>query len=89
MRGMLQRLEVQNLAVIREAVLELAPGLNVLTGETGAGKSLLVDALALLLGARPEGMVGPFGTASWSRPSSRGPSPRSSPGGWGALHPPD
>ena len=61
MRGMLQRLEVQNLAVIREAVLELAPGLNVLTGETGAGKSLLVDALALLLGAKAEGMVGPFG----------------------------
>ncbi|WP_448569673.1 AAA family ATPase, partial [Thermus sp.] len=58
---MLQRLEVQNLAVIREAALELAPGLNVLTGETGAGKSLLVDALALLLGARAEGMVGPFG----------------------------
>jgi DNA repair protein RecN (Recombination protein N) len=58
---MLQRLEVRNLAVIREAALELAPGLNVLTGETGAGKSLLVDALALLLGEKPEGRVGPFG----------------------------
>ncbi|WP_347241708.1 AAA family ATPase [Thermus sp.] len=58
---MLRRLEVQNLAVIREAALELAPGLNVLTGETGAGKSLLVDALALLLGEKPEGRVGPFG----------------------------
>ncbi|MFN4071763.1 MAG: AAA family ATPase, partial [Thermus caldifontis] len=43
---MLKRLEVRNLAVIREATLELGPGLNVLTGETGAGKSLLVDALA-------------------------------------------
>ncbi|MER3603622.1 MAG: DNA repair protein RecN, partial [Thermus sp.] len=52
---MLRRLEVQNLAVIREAALDLAPGLNVLTGETGAGKSLLVDALALLLGERLEG----------------------------------
>lgn len=58
---MLKRLEVRNLAVIREATLELGPGLNVLTGETGAGKSLLVDALALLLGAKPEGLVGPFG----------------------------
>ncbi len=58
---MLKRLEVQNLAVIREAALELGPGLNVLTGETGAGKSLLVDALALLLGARSEGLLGPFG----------------------------
>ncbi|TBH20861.1 DNA repair protein RecN [Thermus thermamylovorans] len=58
---MLLRLEVQNLAAIRQAALELGPGLNVLTGETGAGKSLLVDALALLLGARPEGLLGPFG----------------------------
>ncbi|MGQ9753415.1 MAG: DNA repair protein RecN [Thermaceae bacterium] len=52
---MLRRLEVKNLAVIREAVLDLSPGLNVLTGETGAGKSLLVDALAFLLGERLEG----------------------------------
>uniref|UniRef100_A0A7C5VG08 DNA repair protein RecN n=1 Tax=Thermus caliditerrae TaxID=1330700 RepID=A0A7C5VG08_9DEIN len=58
---MLLRLEVQNLAVIRQAALELGPGLNVLTGETGAGKSLLVDALALLLGAKAEGLLGPFG----------------------------
>ncbi|APD09626.1 MULTISPECIES: DNA repair protein RecN [Thermus] len=58
---MLLRLEVKNLAAIREAALELAPGLNVLTGETGAGKSLLVDALALLLGERAEGLIGPYG----------------------------
>src|SRR5215472_4671400 len=51
---MLTELRVQNLAVISDARLELAPGLNVLTGETGAGKSLLVDALALLLGERAE-----------------------------------
>jgi DNA repair protein RecN (Recombination protein N) len=76
MRGMLQRLEVQNLAVIREAVLELAPGLNVLTGETGAGKSLLVDALALLLGARPEGMVGPFGDSLLVTAFFQGPEPK-------------
>src|SRR5437870_3430323 len=51
---MLVELRVQGLAVIADARLELAPGLNVLTGETGAGKSLLVDALALLLGERAE-----------------------------------
>ncbi len=51
---MLSELRVQGLAVIADARLELSPGLNVLTGETGAGKSLLVDALALLLGERAE-----------------------------------
>src|SRR5437868_8784713 len=51
---MLAELRVQGLAVIADARLELAPGLNVLTGETGAGKSLLVDALALLLGERAD-----------------------------------
>ena len=52
---MLAELRVRDLAVIRDARLELAPGLNALTGETGAGKSLLVDALALLLGERATG----------------------------------
>ncbi len=49
---MLTELRVRDLAVIADVRLELASGLNVLTGETGAGKSLLVDALALLLGER-------------------------------------
>ncbi len=49
---MLTELRVRDLAVIKEAVLPLGPGLNVLTGETGAGKSMLVDALSLLLGER-------------------------------------
>jgi DNA repair protein RecN (Recombination protein N) len=49
---MLAELRVQGLAVIRDARCELGTGLNVLTGETGAGKSMLVDALALLLGER-------------------------------------
>jgi DNA repair protein RecN (Recombination protein N) len=52
---MLAELRVRDLAVIRDARLELGPGLNALTGETGAGKSLLVDALALLLGERAAG----------------------------------
>ena len=51
---MLVELRVRDLAVIADARLELAAGLNVLTGETGAGKSLLVDALSLLLGERAE-----------------------------------
>jgi DNA repair protein RecN (Recombination protein N) len=54
---MLERLEVNNLAVLERVVLEFGPGLTVLTGETGAGKSVLVDALSLLLGERAEGMV--------------------------------
>ena len=52
---MLAERRVRDLAVIRDARLELGPGLNVLTGETGAGKSMLVDALALLLGERAAG----------------------------------
>ncbi len=57
---MLGEIRVRDLAVIADARLELGPGLNVLTGETGAGKSMLVDALALLLGERADGgMVRP------------------------------
>src|SRR5207245_2571830 len=48
----LAELRVRDLAVIADVTLPLSPGLNVLTGETGAGKSMLVDALALLLGER-------------------------------------
>ncbi|MEZ5331606.1 MAG: AAA family ATPase [Thermoanaerobaculia bacterium] len=49
---MLTDLTVRNLAVLEEASVAFGPGLNVLTGETGAGKSIVVDALALLAGAR-------------------------------------
>src|SRR4051812_50070440 len=49
---MLSELRVRDLATIADVTLDLGPGLNVLTGETGAGKSMLVDALALLLGER-------------------------------------
>ncbi|MDE2989574.1 MAG: DNA repair protein RecN [Chloroflexota bacterium] len=53
---MLLRLRVQNLALIDAVELALEPGFNVFTGETGAGKSILIDAIDLLLGrrARPE-----------------------------------
>ena len=53
----LAELRVRDLAVIADVTLKLAPGLNVLSGETGAGKSMLVDALALLLGERASGDV--------------------------------
>jgi DNA repair protein RecN (Recombination protein N) len=47
---MLVELHVKNLAVIEELCLGLGPGLTVISGEEGAGKSLLVDALCLLSG---------------------------------------
>lgn len=51
---MIVELRVRDLATVAEVTLSLGPGLNVLTGETGAGKSMIVDALALLLGARAD-----------------------------------
>ena len=47
---MLVELRLENYAVIDNLAVEFASGLNLLTGETGAGKSILIDALALLLG---------------------------------------
>src|SRR3982074_3422490 len=49
---MLHELRIENLLLLDRAELRLAPGLNVLTGETGAGKTLLAKALDLLLGGR-------------------------------------
>jgi len=48
----LRRLRIENLVLIREADLELDPALNAITGETGAGKTILSNAIGLLLGAR-------------------------------------
>ena len=60
---MLTELRVRDLAVIADVTLPLQPGFNVLTGETGAGKSMLVDALALLLGERASSDVVRTGAA--------------------------
>jgi DNA repair protein RecN (Recombination protein N) len=49
---MLRELRIKNFAVIDEVALELGPGLNVLTGETGAGKSIILNALGLISGGR-------------------------------------
>jgi DNA repair protein RecN (Recombination protein N) len=51
---MLGELRIRDLGVIDDARLEVSPGLNVLTGETGAGKTMVVDALSLLLGERAD-----------------------------------
>ncbi|MDX6671533.1 MAG: repair protein RecN [Solirubrobacteraceae bacterium] len=62
----LNELRVENLLLIERAELRLAPGLNVLTGETGAGKTVLAHALDLLLGGRARsGIVRPGAREAW------------------------
>jgi DNA repair protein RecN (Recombination protein N) len=62
----LRRLRIENLVLIRDAELELAPGLNAITGETGAGKTILAQAIGLLLGAKADaGFIGPDGTEAY------------------------
>jgi DNA repair protein RecN (Recombination protein N) len=63
---MLRRLRIENLVLIREAELAFAPGLNAITGETGAGKTILAQAIGLLLGARGDaGLVGADGDEAY------------------------
>src|SRR5881628_2445835 len=51
---MLTTLRIKNLALVADLTLELQPGYNVITGETGAGKSILIGALNLVLGERAD-----------------------------------
>jgi len=63
---MLERLRISNLVLIHEAELELAPGLNAITGETGAGKTILTNAIGLLLGARGDAaLIGAAGDEAY------------------------
>src|SRR5881398_1485485 len=62
----LRRLRIENLVLIRDAELELAPGLNAITGETGAGKTILAQAIGLLLGSRGDpALVGADGEEAY------------------------
>jgi DNA repair protein RecN (Recombination protein N) len=62
----LRRLRIENLVLIREAELELDDGLNAITGETGAGKTILSNAIGLLLGARGDATaIGPAATEAY------------------------
>jgi DNA repair protein RecN (Recombination protein N) len=63
---LLRSLRIENLVLIGEAELELDGGLNAITGETGAGKTILAQAVGLLLGARGDAAaVGPHGTEAY------------------------
>src|SRR5436305_3525142 len=63
---MLRRLRIENLVLIHEAELAFAPGLNAITGETGAGKTILAQAIGLLLGAKGDaGFIGPDGEEAY------------------------
>jgi DNA repair protein RecN (Recombination protein N) len=62
----LRRLRIENLVLIREAEVTFAPGLNAVTGETGAGKTIFAQAIGLLLGARADASsVGSDGTEAY------------------------
>jgi DNA repair protein RecN (Recombination protein N) len=63
---MLRHLRISNLVLIREAELELAPGLNAITGETGAGKTIFTNAIGLLLGSRGDAaLIGAAGAEAY------------------------
>ena len=51
---MLKEIRIQNFAIIENLVVNFEKGLNILTGETGAGKSIIIDALNLLVGGRAD-----------------------------------
>jgi DNA repair protein RecN (Recombination protein N) len=63
---LLRSLRIENLVLIRGAALDLAPGLNAITGETGAGKTILAQAIGLLLGAKgDQSFIGPEGEEAY------------------------
>lgn len=79
---MLVHLSIRNYAIVEQLDLELRAGMSVITGETGAGKSIMLDALGLALGDRADSeVVRPAPTRRTSSPASTSPtSPRHTPG---------
>lgn len=63
---MLEHLHVKNLALIREAEIDFTEGLNILTGETGAGKSIVIGSVGLALGGKVAKDLGAPGRGLWS-----------------------
>ena len=60
---MLAQLTISNFAIVRELEIDFQPGMTAITGETGAGKSIAIDALGLCLGNRADGNVVRTGAA--------------------------
>jgi DNA repair protein RecN (Recombination protein N) len=79
---MLAQLQIRNLAVIEEVTVNLAGGFTVLTGETGAGKSILIDALALAVGERGDAQAIRAGTSRLEVLASFAPDPNSVASRW-------
>lgn len=65
---MLSSLQIENVAVIQKAEVHFKPGLNVLTGETGAGKSILIDSINAILGNRTSKDLGAHGRIQGRHP---------------------
>jgi DNA repair protein RecN (Recombination protein N) len=87
---MLRELRVANLVLIRDASLGLAPGLNVLTGETGAGKTIVAQAVSLLLGGKTDAaLVGPAGSEAYVEAAFANVPPELMPDGIAGLVPDD
>jgi DNA repair protein RecN (Recombination protein N) len=62
---MLTELEISNFAIIDELSVSFGPGLNVITGESGVGKSVILQAIELMLGSRPKKQLLREGADSW------------------------
>ena len=73
---MLDLLHIENIAVIEQADVEFGPGLNVLTGETGAGKSIIIDAIGAILGGRTSKELVRTGTPAATISAEMSPSPK-------------
>ncbi len=83
---MLYSLQIRNLALIRDLNLDLAQGLTVLTGETGAGKSILVDAISLVLGDKANPQLIRHGSEQAEITATFGITAGSAAAGWMASH---